>query len=197
LMRPAIGAARFLARRGWTRLHRVLEPARDDPGYRFNPDERAPLRPFMRRMLQLQLARLEDNVRRRRTVRAAIREALAHVDEVRWLDEDAHGCSNAAYFGIYVPSPTALARFLVDRGISTNPREFYDCGTLPQFAEYAAICPHSAHASAHLLRLPSYPGLGDEGVRRIAAGIEAFFARAPARVRVPRAVPATADARSG
>lgn len=187
-VKPAIGAARFLARRGWTRFHRVLEPARDDPSYRFHPDERAPLRPFMRRMLQRQLARLDENVRRRRAVRALVRDALARVEEIGWLDEDAHGRSNAAYFGIYVPDPAALAAFLAERGISSNPREFYDCGALPQFAEHAARCPHSARVSAHLLRLPSYPDLGEQGARRIASAIEAFFVRAPVRARPTRSL---------
>ena len=177
VIQPTLYLSRLLAQKGWPGLSRALEPARDNPSYRFVLNERAPFKDFMRRMMAMQLDRLEDNIQRRRAVRQQIREGLAHVEEIGWLDEDAHGRSNAAYFGIRVPSPAALSEFLIERGVMTNPREFYDCSRLTQFAQYAAVCPHSAHASDHILRLPSYPYLTPSQSHRIVAGIEAYFAR--------------------
>jgi dTDP-4-amino-4,6-dideoxygalactose transaminase len=177
IFQPVIELSRMLARLGSPRLSRVLEPARDNPEYRFAVDERAPFKDFMRPMLALQLQRLEDNVAKRRAVRAGVRERLADVGAIGWLDEDAHGRSNAAYFGIRVPAPAGLARFLIERGVMSNPREFYDCSRLPQFASSAATCEHSARLSDELLRLPSYPDLTASQIDRIADGIRAYFAR--------------------
>lgn len=157
-------------------LQHIIAPAKDNPDYRFVANSRAPFKPFMLRMHQQQLARLPENVNRRRAIVQSIKARLPSIDEIGLLQEDKHGRSNGAYFGLYVPDPLALAHYLAAHGIDSNPQEYYDCTTLTQFAPYAATCEHANYASHHLLRLPSYPWLQDREVDHIATTIAAFFA---------------------
>lgn len=173
-VQPVLRLSRALARRGHQGLSRTLEPARNDPAYRFDPDSRSPYRDFMRPMLAAQLARLDANIRARRAVRQQIRERLADVPEIRWLAEDRHGYSNAAYFGIYVPDPQELAAFLRGRGVTATTGDFRDCSRLPQF-DGLADCPNSRRTETHLLRLPSHPTLGERQIDRISDAVRDFF----------------------
>ncbi|WP_052681981.1 DegT/DnrJ/EryC1/StrS family aminotransferase [Saccharothrix sp. ST-888] len=173
---PVLRLSRALARRGHGGLSRILEPARNDPGYRFDPDGRSPYRDFMRPMLAAQLGRLDANIRARRAVRQRIRERLAGMPEIGWLAEDRHGLSNAAYFGIHVPDPPGLVAFLAGRGVTATAGDFRDCSRLPQFAAATADLVHSRRADAQLLRLPSHPTLGERQIDRIADAVRDFFA---------------------
>jgi dTDP-4-amino-4,6-dideoxygalactose transaminase len=155
------------------RVQRVVNPSRDNPGYRFVPGSRAPFRPFMARMHALQLARLEAGVARRREIVRTVKSRLKGLPEVALLDEDRHGRSNGAYFGVYVADPHGVAARLAARGVRAAPQEFTDCSQLGQFADFAARCPHSSHAAAHVLRLPSYPCLADEDVEHLASSAAA------------------------
>jgi dTDP-4-amino-4,6-dideoxygalactose transaminase len=150
--------------RGIPGLKQKLDPSRDDPEYRFVEHQRAPFKPYMLRMHQLQLARLEENIARRRTIVARIKETLRGTDGVGLLDEDKYGRANASYLGVYVPDPKHTARRLLRRGIGSGPQEFLDCAGLVQFSPWAARCENADHASTHLLRLPSYPSLTDRQV---------------------------------
>lgn len=174
-----------LAQRWWPRLYQLIEPSGDDPTYRFEPGSRASFRPFMTRMIQRQLMRLEAIIARRRAIVRAYQDGLGDLPAVRCLQEDRHGRSNAAYFGIYVPDPEALAAHLERRGIMSDPHEFYDCASLAQFAAHARPCPQAQYAQRHLLRLPNFSSLRDDDVRRIIAAIRAFF---EARPRVSAAI---------
>lgn len=162
-------------------LQHIIAPAKDNPHYRFVAESRAPFKPFMLRMHQLQLARLTENINRRRAIVQAIKARLAHIEEIGLLHEDEHGRSNGAYFGLYAPDPGALAQDLETHGIDSNPQEYYDCTRLAQFMDYATPCPHADYASHHLLRLPSYPWLSDREVDTIATTIAAFFKANPVK----------------
>jgi dTDP-4-amino-4,6-dideoxygalactose transaminase len=174
-LHPLIRFALKQAERGRPALRNVIEPSKNDATYQFKPDTRAPFKPFQSRMHRLQLRRLQTNVRRRREIVQRVKNRLQRVPAVRLLTEDRHGQANGSYFGILVPDPAALARYLERNGVVSNPQEYFDCSRLKQFAEYRSDCPNSALASDHILRLPSYPGLEDQEVDHIATCIEAYF----------------------
>jgi dTDP-4-amino-4,6-dideoxygalactose transaminase len=161
----------------WTlpQLREWIIPAKDDPDYRFVNRSRAPFKPFMKQMQTLQLARLVENIARRRDIIQQIKTGLSHIAEIRFLDEDKHGRSNGSYFGLYVPDPAALTRHLARHGIGSNPQEYYDCAALAQFSAYRPPCLHAGYASDHLLRLPSYPWLRPAEIEHIGTTIGAFF----------------------
>lgn len=181
---PAMNWALALADRGWPQLQATIDPSKDNPDYRFVVDERAPFKPFMLRMQRRQLQRLDANIARRRAIAEQIKARLAPIDAVQGLNEDKHGRSNTSYFGLYVPNPDALARYLAQYGIQASPHEYYDCARLTQFQEYGGHCPHASQASDHILRLPNYPCLGEHEIEHIASTIERFFVgrRQPAPV---------------
>lgn len=164
-----------LGERALPQLKELIIPAKDDPDYRFVSESRAPFKPFMKQMQALQLARLAENISRRREIMQQIKTRLSHVAEIEFLDEDKHGRCNGSYFGVYVPDPAALARYLARHGIGSNPQEYYDCAALAQFSEYRTHCRYAGYASEHLLRLPSYPWLRAAEVEHIGRTIEAFW----------------------
>lgn len=162
---------------GWTlhpllrhnRLGRVLDPSDNDPGYRFDPAARGPFLPWMQTLVARQLARLEENVARRRSLVAALREALPGPG---WLEPDRHGRSNGAYLGIRRPDARAVVRVLERRGIASRVGEFLDCSRLPQFGDFAADCPVAREAEETVLRIPSYPCMAEADRARLAAALE-------------------------
>lgn len=164
-----------LGERALPQLREWIIPAKDDPDYRFASQSRAPFKPFMKQMQALQLARLAENISRRRDIMRQIKTRLSHVAEIAFLDEDKHGRSNGSYFGIVVPDPAALARHLARHGIGSNPQEYYDCAALAQFSAYRTPCTHAGYTSDHLLRLPSYPWLRAAEIEHIGHTIEAFW----------------------
>lgn len=172
---PLIKLSMILDRLGMAHLRNILEPSRDNPHYRFDVNRRAPFKPFMKRMIQLQMARLEENISRRRAIVQRVKSRLRHLPEIKLLNEDKHGRSNGSYLGIYVPAPEKLSRYLKERGILSHPHEFYDCSNLEQFSEFGTYCEHSLYASEHLLRLPSYPSLRDAEVDYMLSAIESYF----------------------
>ncbi len=163
----ALYPARTAGDRLLPRLKAVVNPAKDNPDYRFDPAGRAPHKRFMPAMHRRQLRRLADNVERRRAHVEAMRKGLAPIPGVELLDEDRHGRANGAYFGVYVDDHETLAAELARNGIEANPHEFYDCSRLEQFSAFAGHNPHAARASDHLLRLPSYPRLQPADTARI------------------------------
>lgn len=156
-----------------SRLRQLIDPARNDGAYRFRRDERAPFKPFMLATHEHQLARLEENVARRRRWAALLKRELAGVEEIGFLDEDRHGRSNFSYFGVVVDDPHRTSRVLAENGIGSSPQEYFDCAALDQFADYAADCPHARQVAAHVLRLPSYPTLEPADARRVARVLRA------------------------
>lgn len=148
-----------------TRLGRTLDPSDNDPDYRFDPAGRGPFLPFMEALVARQLARLEENVARRRALIARLR---AELPGLGWLEPDRHGRSNGAYLGVRGPDPRALER----RGIASRLREFLDCSRLPQFREFAADCPVAREAEETVLRIPSYPCMTEADRARLAAALE-------------------------
>lgn len=185
-IRAAVTALMSPALYGWalhplmarTPLGPILDPSENDPGYRFEPSGRGPMRPSMIAMLAGQLDRLEANVAARRALGARLREALDGVEGIAWLEPDRHGRANGSYLGMRCLAPgrgpRELHRHLLEGGLSTRPREFLDCSQLPQFARWARPCPAAAEAEASILRLPSYPGLGEAGLGRLIEGIRGF-----------------------
>ncbi|MEM8925780.1 MAG: aminotransferase class I/II-fold pyridoxal phosphate-dependent enzyme [Actinomycetota bacterium] len=164
LNRPSLyGLALYPARaagdRLLPRLKGVVNPAKDNPDYRFDPSGRAPHKRFMPAMHRRQIVRLDRNIDDRRANVAAMKADLADLGGIGLLDEDRHGRSNGAYFGIYVDDHEGLTGALARSGVEANPHEFYDCSRLKQFADYASDNPAAARACDHLLRLPSYPRL--------------------------------------
>lgn len=179
LNRPRLyGLALYPARRAGDRLlprlKAVVNPAKDNPDYRFEPTSRAPHKRFMPAMHRRQLVRLDDNIARRRRHVADMKKRLSGVAGVDLLDEDRYGTSNGAYFGIYVDDHEALSAELAAHGVEANPHEFYDCSALEQFAPYASHNPAATRASRHLLRLPSYPRLTSDTTGHIAMVIDRF-----------------------
>jgi dTDP-4-amino-4,6-dideoxygalactose transaminase len=156
-------------------LKQIINPAKDNPEYRFEVNSRAPFKPFMVEMQARQLARLSDNISRRREIIHQLKRRFSRITAITLLDEDKHGQSNGSYFGICVPDPEALTAYLEAHGIDANPHEFYNCAALDQFAPYHNCCPQADYASGHLLRLPSYPWLRAEEVEHIGNTIEQFF----------------------
>ncbi len=172
---PGLNFAMKMADNGRPQLKAVLDPSKDDPNYRFEQHSRAPFKPFMLRMHQLQLKRALTNIARRREIIARIKERVAEVPEIKVLNEDKHGQTNASYFGVYASRTKELAQHLAEHGVEANPQEYYNCSQLEQFSEFKADCPHSAYASTHVLRLPSYPWLSDGEVEHIADSIVSFY----------------------
>ena len=152
-------------------LKQLLDPSKDDPQYRFVANRRAPFKPWMLKMHALQLARLAQNVARRRVIVAQCKTALRGFADVALLDEDRYGLSNGAYFGIYVPEPKRTARDLLRSGVGSGAQEFLDCASLVQFSEYAADCGHARYAASHLLRLPSYASLAESYADTLTRGL--------------------------
>ncbi len=176
LNRPRLyGLALYPARRAGDRLlprlKAVVNPAKDNPEYRFDPDTRAPAKAYMPAMHRRQLERLADNITRRRGHIADMKARLRDVVGVDLLHEDRHGRANGAYFGVYVDDHEAVTTELARHGVEANPHEFYDCSALEQFAEFASHNPAASRASHHLLRLPSYPSLSSSATEHIAAVI--------------------------
>lgn len=168
---PAIRFARWRADRGHPGLRKIIAPVKDDPEYRFDPDAGAPYRPFMTRMLQLQLARLDATVDARRAATAGLRARLAGLEGVGLLDADRHGRSNGGYMGIRVDDTEGLAAHLAEMGVGANPHEFFDCSRLEQFSEYATSCPNAADVSDHVIRVPSHAALEPGDLDYICAAI--------------------------
>lgn len=175
ILHPLISSAFNLANRGLPNLKKLAEPSKYNLDYRFKIDSRAPFKPFMNQMYTLQMERLHENIKRRREIIQQIKLMLKHVPELKLLNEDNYGQTNASYFGIYVPEKDALAAYLEQYGIYSNPQEYFDCSKLNQFSEFVADCPHSRYASEHILRLPSYPSLRNDEVTYIASTISSFF----------------------
>lgn len=170
-LHPSARALRRVSPRGETAVHDFFHPSKDDPDYRFHEASRPPFKPFMTRMQAGQLRRLDENVARRRSRIARMRRGLAGVPGVEACGMDRHGRANGSYFALRVPDPRRLYTELGDAGIATHPREFLDCASLPQFAEYAADCPVAREATARVLRLPSHPLMSDPDADRVAASI--------------------------
>jgi dTDP-4-amino-4,6-dideoxygalactose transaminase len=179
-LRPLISLGRWLAARGWPWLRDLASPSKDLQGYRFDPRSRPPFAAFMPLLCARQLERLERNVQARRAVVAKVKAATAHLSAYRFLDEDRFGRANGSYFGVFVDDPEAFTRFMLTKGVEVEPHEFYDCASLPQFAEFAADCPRARLASDHLVRLPSYPQLSDRRLARIIGAMERYARAAPA-----------------
>jgi hypothetical protein len=180
-LHPLVRFALKEVERGRPKLRNLIEPSKNDAAYYFNVNSRAPFKPFQIKMHQSQLGRLPHNIDRRRDIVRQIKERLRHVRGIRLLREDKHGRANCSYFGIDVPDPGALAKHLEHDGVASNPREYFDCSRLDQFAAYHTNCPNSRRASTHILRLPSYPALKDSEVNRITSSIERYFARSRSR----------------
>ena len=174
---PLTKLGRRLATWGIGGLAGLLAPSRDLPTYRFRSDKHTPFRPFMMRLCERQLSRLEANVAARREVVRRIKGDLPESPGLDTLDEDRHGTSNGSYFGIYVPNSEHFTRFLASRGVEVNPHEFLDCGSLDQFSEFAADCPEARYATRHLVRLPSYPGMTEQDLNRMSSAIRDYFAQ--------------------
>jgi dTDP-4-amino-4,6-dideoxygalactose transaminase len=126
-------------------------------------------------MVRRQVARLERNVEARRAVLRGIRALLGGWAGQVWLDPDRYGRSNASYLGVRVPRAEAAAALCQARGIGCRVREYLDCSRLPQFAAYAAECPHSRAAEQEILRLPGYPGMPHRDQERIAEALRAHL----------------------
>lgn len=179
-LRPLISLGRLLARAGLPWLRDLASPSKDLQGYRFDPRSRPPFAAFMPFLCARQLERLERNVQARRAVVARIKAATAPLSAYRFLDEDRFGRSNGSYFGVFVDDAEAFTRFMLTQGVEVEPHEFYDCASLPQFAEFAAACPRARLASDHLVRLPSYPQLSGRRLERITRAMEQYARTAPA-----------------
>ena len=179
-----------LSKRLMPRLVELVDPSGNDPTYVFRLGDRAPFKPYMTRMIRRQLARLEAHIGRRRAIVEAVKTALSDLDDIVVLHEDKHGRSNCSYLGIGVPDPEDLARYLEAHRILSNPHEYYDCSSLPQFSAFQCRCEHAAYAAQHILRIPNFPSLRDEDVGYMIATIRAYFTkrRAPAAGREERAV---------
>jgi len=149
-------------------LAHTLDPSENDADYRFEPAGRAPFRPFMAEMVSRQVARLEDNVRRRRAVVQGIRTRLGPAAEEVWLTPDRYGRSNASYLGVRLPRAREAEALGQARGVGCRVHEYLDCSRLPQFAAWAADCPQAQAAEHQILRLPSYPGMPPRDQERIA-----------------------------
>lgn len=163
-----------LCRRHFPRLYHLLDPSDNDPHYRFDPRGRAPFQSFMAEMVRRQVARLEAAVQQRRARAAGLRERLAGVPGVGWLEGDRHGRANASYLGVRLADARAAAAFLERRGVGCRAGEFLDVSRLPQFAPWAASCPQARKAEEEVLRLPSYPCLGEGDLDRIASTLREF-----------------------
>ena len=179
-LRPLISLGRWLAGRGWPWLRDLASPSKDLQGYRFDPRSRPPFAAFMPFLCARQLGRLEHNVQTRRAIVARVKAATAHLSPYRFLDEDRFGRSNGSYFGVFVDDPEAFTRFMLTKGVEVEPHEFYDCASLPQFAEFATACPRARLASDHLVRLPSYPQLAGRRLERIVGAMQHYARTAPA-----------------
>jgi len=183
LMHPALyGFTLYSAQKAISRwenklpqIKAVIDPAKDNPDYRFREQERAPYQAFMSEMHRTQLVRLDANINRRREIVALIKGELQSVDEITLLDEDKHGRSNCSYFGIYVPDPFALSNYLSQNGVDSGPQEYYDCASLGQFSAFAINCDNAKIASQHILRLPSYPWMRDTDIENIISTIKNFL----------------------
>ncbi len=159
-------------------LAHTLDPSENDPSYHFQPAGRAPFRPFMAEMVRRQVARLEDNVQRRRDVVQGIRTRLGDAAESLWLTPDRYGRSNASYLGVRLPRAREAAALALARGVGCRLREYLDCSRLPQFAAWAADCPQAQAAEREILRLPSYPGMPPRDQERVARALRDHLDRA-------------------
>lgn len=186
VLHPMLEVASALARAGHTALRDLLAPPRDDAAYRFHVDERAPFRAFMPRVHASQLARLDSDVARRRSIVGMIKRELRGVREVQFLREDEHGRANASYAGMLVPNPEALSAHLERLGIVTRAHEFLDCAARPQFAPFRAHCPHASKVTRHLLRVPSFAALTNEDVYGMTRAIRSYFRREERAVHFAR-----------
>jgi dTDP-4-amino-4,6-dideoxygalactose transaminase len=167
--------ARFLSFFGGGGLLNTLAPARNNPTYHFSANCRAPFKPFMKRMMVLQLQRIRGEIERRRSIVHSMKAALSGVKEVGLLSEDKHGYHNGAYFGVYVPDSEELSAYLERRRVGSTPREFLDCSQLQQFAQFRRECPNAQAADRHLLRLPSYASIREFEKERIVDSIRDYF----------------------
>jgi dTDP-4-amino-4,6-dideoxygalactose transaminase len=181
---------RFAERKA-PRVYHLVYPSSHDPTYTFEVGGRAPFKPYMKRMIRRQLARLETHIARRRAIVQRVKSALQGIADVRLLHEDKHGRSNCSYFGICVPDPEALAKHLEADGIVSNPHEYDDCSSLLQFSAYQSPCPNANDAARHVLRLPNFPSLRDEEIERMVSSIRAYFANRStlAEMRIAVALP--------
>ena len=173
-LRPLIKLGRSMAERGWPWLRDVASPSKDLNGYRFDLKSRPPFAAFMPFLCARQLGRLERNVRVRRAIIAQIKAATAHLTCYKFLDEDRFGRANGSYFGVYIEDVGAFTRFMLTKGIEVEPHAFYDCASLPQFADFATKCSLAQLASDHLVRLPSYPQLTGRQLKRIIQAMEHY-----------------------
>ena len=190
LLHPALQ----MAKRRAPQLYHLVEPSGDDPAYRFEVGNRAPFKPYMTRLLERQLGRLEEQITRRREIIRSIAARVADCEGIRPLDGDRYGRSNGAYFGLYVFDPEAAAASLEAQGIVADPHEYYDCSALPQFAAHRARCPRAQYAQAHLLRVPNFPSLTEADVDRIAAALRAACTAPVPAAPGPASSPAPSDA---
>lgn len=172
---PMLALLRRLDERGSPGLRQQFAPNKDDPDYRFDPNERSGYHPFMSATIEAQLERLEARIAARRTVVDAIEARLAELPELRLLAHDRHGRANASYLGVWAPDSEALARSLEARGIGCNPHEFFDCGRLAQFAPFAAHNPVAAEISDHVIRLPSYADMSERDIDALCGAIEHHY----------------------
>ncbi|MET0623372.1 MAG: aminotransferase class I/II-fold pyridoxal phosphate-dependent enzyme [Pyrinomonadaceae bacterium] len=175
--------ARFLSFCGSGGLLNTLAPARNNPAYRFSANRRAPFKPFMKRMMVLQLQRIRGEIERRRSIVHSVKAALSGVEEVGLLSEDKHGYYNGAYFGIFVPDAEGLSAYLERRRVGSSSHEFLDCSRLEQFAEFRRECPNAQAADRHLLRLPSYASIREFEKERIVEAIRDYFRQSRTHTR--------------
>jgi dTDP-4-amino-4,6-dideoxygalactose transaminase len=172
---PLTKIAFRLAARGSPQLRDLIAPPKDLGSYRFTASNHPPFQPFMLRMCERQLARIEENVRRRREFVRTIQSTFGDEPGLSFLNENKHGRANGSYFGVYVEDSEKFTAFMRQRGVEVNAHEFYDCSEFRQFQEYRSDCPCSRYASEHLVRLPSYPGMTRRDIARVTDAIRSYL----------------------
>ncbi len=126
-----------------------------------------------------QLERLDTFLLRKRQIAAAYREALQDLPLVIH-GEGQHACHS--YWMVTALLDDAadrdpLRRWLAACGIETRPM-FYPVHTMPIYADRFARYPVAEDLARRGITLPSWPGLGEGDVRRIAGSIREFFGHA-------------------
>lgn len=141
----------------------------------FDPAAVAPLHPFQARLGSSQLRKAENLIERRRQVGRWLDQELSGMDGLEVFHPAGEGRHNGLYYGVLVNKPADLSTYLFKHGIDSETSEYQDCGGLDIYCDHASDCPVARDAASRILRLPNYPGMSRNDVRRVAATIRRFL----------------------
>jgi len=141
----------------------------------FDPATVPPLHSFQAKLGLSQLRKADALIQRRQEVGRLYDQELSGIDGLEVFQPSGEGRHNGLYYGVLVTKPADLSAYLFKRGIDSETSEYQNCAELSIYRDHAVDCPVAHDVQSRILRLPNYPGMSHNDVRRVATAIRSFL----------------------